>query len=172
MATGTLDISGINFFMPVFSFLFVFIVIYAILFKTKVLGDNKFINSLVSFIMAIVFMSFSSMETYVRSVIPWFIVLVVILFLIMMVGMFSTKEWDKMFTKGFAWIVIVIFIVVFLIVAINVFNPIFHPDRVFVQGDNPQVFSQLIYFIFYSNWAGTILLLIIGAVVAWFISKK
>jgi hypothetical protein len=172
MVNGVIDVSGINFFMPIFSFLFVFIVIYAILFKTKVLGDNKFVNSLVSFIISIIFLSFSSMETYVRNIIPWFAVLVVILFLVLMVMMFSTKKYEDMMTKGFAWFVVAIFIIVFLIVAINVFNPVFHQDRILVSGDNPQVISQLIYFIFYSNWAGTILLLIIAAVVAWVITKK
>jgi hypothetical protein len=52
------DISGIYNFMPIFSFLFVFVVVYAILAKTKVLGDQK-VNLLVGFIMAIIFMNFA-----------------------------------------------------------------------------------------------------------------
>ena len=66
-----IDVSGINFFMPVFSFLFVFVIVYAILAKTKILGDNKFVNLVIGFIMAIIFMSFSSTELYVETIIPW-----------------------------------------------------------------------------------------------------
>ena len=55
-----IDISGIYFFMPVFSFLFVFLIVYAILARTKILGDSGFVNLLVSFIISIIFMSFSS----------------------------------------------------------------------------------------------------------------
>jgi hypothetical protein len=167
-----IDVSAINFFTPIASFLLVFVVVYAILKKTEILGDNKPMNALVSFIMAIIFVSFSSMEAYVRNIVPWFAVLIVILFLVLLVAKFSTKDFDKMMTKGFAWIVVIIFLIAFLIVAINVFNPVFHPDRVLVSGENPQIVSQLIYFIFYSNWAGTILLLIVAAVVAYVITKK
>ena len=172
MVNGIIDISGINFFMPVFSFLLVFIVIYAVLWKTKVLGDNKFINSLVSFIMSIIFMSFSSMENYVTDIVPWFVVLIIILFLVLVVVMFTTQKSSEILTKGFAWVVVAIFIVVFLIVAINVFNPVFHQDRILVSGSQPLVVSQIIYFVFFSQWAGTVLLLIIAAAVAWVITKK
>ena len=89
-----LNISGIFFFMPVFSFLFVAIVVYALLTKTKVLGGSKWINLLTSFIVAVVFMSFSSAELYVRTVLPWFVVLMVVVFLILLIAMFSTKAWD------------------------------------------------------------------------------
>ena len=35
-----LDISGIFLFMPLFSFLFVFIIVYSVLMKTKILGEG------------------------------------------------------------------------------------------------------------------------------------
>jgi len=70
-----IDISGLYFFMPVFSFLFVFMIVWAVLAKTKLLGEAGFINFFVSFIMAIIFMSFSSLDLYVRTIIPWFVVL-------------------------------------------------------------------------------------------------
>ena len=84
-----LDISGLQFFMPVFSFLFVLIIIFVLLGLTKVLGENKWLHLLISFIVSVIFFSFSSAELYVREIIPWFVVLVVVVFLILMIAGFT-----------------------------------------------------------------------------------
>jgi len=169
MATP-LDISGIFLFMPVFSFLFVFVVVFAILAKTRILGEGG-VNLLISFIMAIIFMNFSSLELYVRTILPWFITLLVILFFVLLVAGFSTKSIDKMMTPAFAWVVVIIVLVVFLIAAIRVFNPVFHPDYGLVSGEKPEVISQAITLLFGSQVSGSILLLVVGAIVAWVLSK-
>lgn len=168
---STLDISGIFLFMPVFSFLFVFVVVYAILAKTKILGGEGGVNLIVSFIMAIIFMNFSSLELYVRTILPWFITLLIILFFVLLIAGFSTKSLDKMMTPTFAWIVVIIVIIVFLIAAIRVFNPVFHPEYIVVSGNQPEVISQ-IRSVFSSQVSGSILLLVIAAIVAWVLTKK
>ena len=56
-----IDISGIFLFMPIFSFLFVFLIVFAILNKTKILGGEGWTNMFVGMIMAIIFLSFSSL---------------------------------------------------------------------------------------------------------------
>lgn len=167
-----LDITGIYFFMPVFSFLFVFVVVYAVLARTKVLGDQR-INLLVSFIIGIIFMNFSSLDLYVRTILPWFVVLLVCLFLVLVIIGFSTKDVEKMTTPGFAWIVVAILVVIFLIAAIRVFNPMFHPELgITSAGDGqPGVLVQ-IRNMFDSQVTGSVLLLILGLVVAWILTKK
>ncbi len=169
----TLDISGIYFFMPVFSFLLVFLIIYAVLAKTKVLGESNGVHLLISFIMAVIFMAFSSMRLYVETIIPWFIVLLVIVFLILLIAGLATKKLDDIMTNKFAWGIIIVFIVILILVAIKVFNPVLHPDLVITGGENgPGIISQLTELITASNVAGTILLLIIVGAVAWVISRK
>ncbi|MBS3079459.1 hypothetical protein J4218_05015 [Candidatus Pacearchaeota archaeon] len=165
-----IDITGIYFFMPVFSFLFVFVVVYAILAKTKVLGDQK-VNLLVSFVMAIIFMNFSSMQLYVETMLPWFVIFIVCLFLALVVIAFSTKEVDKIMKPAFAWVMVAILVVIFLISAIKVFNPVFHPEYGVVSGNSPQIISQ-IRAMFDSSTSGTILLLIVAAVVTWVLVRK
>ena len=164
-----LDISGINFFMPVFSFLFVFILVYALLAKTKIIGDSKFVLLLISFIIAVVFMSFSSLELFVRTVIPWFIVLVIAVFLILIIGMFSSKDWVP--KSGFAWVVIIVLLVIFLISAVYVFNPVFHPGLGVASGEGTSLLEQIRGYgeggIF-----GSIILIVIAIIVAWIITKK
>jgi len=166
-----IDISGIYFFMPVFSFLFVFLIVYAILIKTKVLGDSQFVNLLVSFIMAVIFMSFSSLELYVQTVIPWFIVLFVVIFLVLVIYGLSTGKLDGIAKTWFGWIVVILLIVIFLIAAIRVFNPIFHPDLVITSGEGISLFEQ-IREASDGRFAGTFLLVLAAAAVAWVLTKK
>lgn len=167
------DVSGLSFFMPVFSFLFVFIVIYAILAKTNILGGNQFVNLLVSFIMSIVFMSFSSFELYVRTLMPLFVVLLVVVFLVLLIAGFSAGSLDKIMSTKVAWFIAAILIVIFLIAAIKVFNPVLHPDLIITEGgDGPGIVSQLKNILSTSSVAGSILLLIVAVLVSWFITRK
>ncbi len=166
-----IDISGINFFMPVFSFLFVFVIVYALLFKTKVIGEGKFILSIVSFIVAVIFMSFSSMELFVRTIVPWFVVLFVVVLLVLLIVGLSTKSLDKIMTPGFAWVVVGILIIIFLIAAIKVFNPVLHPDLVVTSGEGTSLLEQVKDYLG-GGVAGSILLLVIAGIVAWVITRK
>ena len=166
-----IDISGVYFFMPIFSFLFVFLIVYAILARTKILGEAGFVNLLVSFIMAIIFMSFSSLELYVKTIVPWAIVLLVSVFLVLLLAGMSTKELDKIMTKKFAWSIIIILIVIFLISAIKVFNPVFHPDLIITSGEGTSLIEQLTYSVD-GRVAGTILLILIAIVVSWILTRK
>ena len=165
-----INITGIYFFMPVFSFLFVFVVVYAILTKTKVLGEQK-VNLLISFVMAIIFMNFSSMQLYVETMLPWFVVFVICLFLVLVIMAFSTKDVGKMMTPAFAWVMVAILVVIFLISAIKVFNPVFHPEYGITSGDSPQIIGQ-VRSMFDNQTSGSVLLLIVAAVVTWVLVRK
>lgn len=166
-----MDISYVFYFMPVFSFLFVFIVTYAVLAKSKVLGDER-INLLVSLIMAIIFLNFSSLELYVRTITPWFVVLLVcLLFVLMLIGFIGNDLMKKMVTKGFGWALVIILLIIFLIAAIRVFNPMFHPDLIVTSGNGPGMIYQLRQ-VFDTRIGGSVLLLVIAGVVAWFLTSK
>ncbi|MBR9705560.1 hypothetical protein GOV14_00855 [Candidatus Pacearchaeota archaeon] len=168
-----INLSGFNFFMPLFSFFFVFIVVYALFAKTKLLSESKFVHLLISFIMSIVFMSFSSMELYIRTILPWFVVLFIVAFLVLTVAAFSTKDWDKIMSPVFAWIFVAVLVIIFLIAAIKVFNPVFHPDLVVSGGDGSSgIAGQLKAFFIQSKVAGSVLLIITAVLVSWIITKK
>jgi len=166
-----IDISGIYFFMPVFSFLFVFLIVYAVLAKTKILGDSGFVNLLVGFIIAIIFMSFSSLELYVKTVVPWVVVLLICVFLVLLIAGLSTKDLEKIMTPTFGWVIIGILILVFLISAVRVFNPVFHPDLIITTGENLSLLEQFRESAGGQFW-GTALLIIVAVVVAWVLTKK
>lgn len=169
------NITGLYFFMPIFSFLFVFIVIYAVLIKTKLLGEGKFLSAVISFIVAIVFMSFStatfSAEQYVRTIIPWFAVLLVCVFLVLVLAGLSAKDLGAIMKPWFAWVVIILLIVIFVLAAVRVFNPVLSPQYGVDSGGDGQFVSQL-RGVFSSGIGGGILLVIIAVIVAWVITRK
>jgi len=164
-----LDISGLNFFMPIFSFLLVFVVVYALLAKFKIIGESKWVLVFVSLIVAIIFMSFSSLKLYVETIIPWFVVLLVIVFLVLLMGFFTIKDWIP--KSWFAWVVIIILIIIFLISAIRVFNPVFHPDLGITSGQGTSMLEQIKEYA-EGGIIGSVLLVIIAAIVAWVLTRK
>jgi hypothetical protein len=166
-----IDISGIFFFMPVFSFLFVFLIVWSILVKSKLLGDAAFVNLFVSMIMAIIFMSFSSLDLYVRTVIPWFIVLFVCVFLVMLITGLAAGDIGKFMGKWFGWIIIVLLLIIFLVSAIKVFNPVFHPDLLITTGEGTSLIEQIRYGMD-GTIAGGLLLILIAGIVSWVLVKK
>ena len=170
-----INISGLEFFMPIFSFLFVFIIVFIILGLTKVLGESKWLHVFIAFVMAIIFMSFSSsMELYLQTILPWFVVLIVVVFLVLLIAGFSTKALDKIMTPAFAWVIVAILVIIFLIAAVKVFNPVFHPELIVTSGDVGQegIGSQIYGFFSSSRFAGSFLLIIVAGVVAWVLTKQ
>ncbi len=152
-----IDISGLSYFMPIFGFLFVFVIVYALLSKTELLGDNKFINLLISFIIAVIFSTLGSMQEYVQTVTPWFVVLVIALFFILIIIGLSQQKISEVMKPGFVWVFIILLILVFLISAIKVFS-IWQPIKEFVTMEG--------------SIAGAIILLIIAAITAWVLTKS
>lgn len=144
--------------MPVFGFLFVFTVVYAVLAKTEILGEHAFTNLLVSFVFGIIFISFSPGVAYVQTIVPWFVILILSLFFLMMIVGLSQKDMDKFMVPSLAWVFILILAVIFLWSAIVVFNPLLQP---FI---NRFLYSERIY--------GAILLILVAAAASWIITRK
>jgi hypothetical protein len=157
-----IDLSGLGTFMPVFGFILVFTVVYAILGKTKVLGEQKFVHIFVSFCIAIVFLISANAVEYVKVTTPIFAAFIIsILFIMLVVGMFKGKMDDFFHGKGFAIFLIVILIIVFVFSAIFVFAPIINtymagPKNFLLQ---PQIL-------------GVLILIGVTAFTAWLLSKK
>ena len=157
---GEVSLSFIGYFMPVFSFLLVFIVIYAVLFKTKVLGDNQPVMLFVSFILSSFFIVQASLVEFVEFTSSWFAVLVIgVFFLIAIVGFIPGKEPFKFLGKSswFSWVVLGVIIGLFVISSAYVFNWAVNWGTVQDWFD--------------TSWFGMILLLAVAAVVSWKIKK-
>ncbi len=156
-----MDISGLSFFMPLIGFLLVFTIILAVLIKTKLLGENKFINGVVSFIIAIIFATMTNVREYVENVTPWFVVLVIALFFILIIVGLSQQKISDIMKPWFVGVFIAALILVFLIAAIIVFSSfsgIWDDITDFVTNE--------------ARIAGAIILLVIAILAAWVMTKK
>ncbi|MBX4211933.1 hypothetical protein KW787_00555 [Candidatus Pacearchaeota archaeon] len=164
MMVSQIDLSGIVIFLPLLSFLFVFIVVFVVLNKTKVI-ENKFIELLASFILATVFVSAIGPRNYVLSIIPWFAVLIVSLFLMLaligFIGGDFAKSWSPMVGRGFA----IFLIVIFIVSAIMVFSSYF---EAYLPG-GPSNFSEWAYS---PRITGAFLLIVVGALVSWVLVRS
>lgn len=116
MAT-ILDIGVLEYFMPVFVFLFIFSLIYAILDKTGLLGDNKSLKSLVAFTLSLMFILTQNLMKLVTVMTPWFIILfVAVMFIIMFFLFVGAKAEDvtKVFTERMTvWIILIVMFTIF-----------------------------------------------------------
>ena len=152
------DVSWLAYYMPIFGFLLVFTVMYAILAKTKILGEAMGTNLIVSFVFAIIFVSFAPGVRYVQTVLPWFVVLIISLFFFLLIVGFSQKDVDAFMKPAVSWAFIGLLVVVFLWSAIVVFNPFLQPyvDR----------------FTYDDRISGAVLLLAIAAAASWIMTRK
>lgn len=152
------SISGFGFFMPIFAFLLVFVLVYALLSKAKILGENNFVPLLISFILAIFFVVEVSLVEFVQFSSAWFVVFLVSVFLILILIGLTHGKLDVLQKPWVAWILIVIILGLFIVSSAYVFNWAVNWDK--VSGW------------FSTDWFGLVLLLAIAGVASWIISKK
>jgi hypothetical protein len=125
MAT-VLDINILRYFIPVFIFLFVFTIFFAILQKTKILGQNSGIDALVSFSVAMLFMFVSDARQLITVITPWLVVLLVIIMALMLVFMFlgvkAETISEAMSESGTVWTILIILVIGLIIAFTQVFG--------------------------------------------------
>lgn len=157
-----IDISGISYFLPIASFVLVFVVLFAILKKTEILGENTFIMAVVSLVFAMIFASFSNIRSYVEAVSPWFVVLIIFMFFVLMLGGFMlAKDIGKIARPGLAWAFIAVLTIIALYIGYNHFDVSCNP-----------VFLHLKHWLFRRDVSGSVVLGIVALVVGIFITRK
>jgi Na+/proline symporter len=166
------DISGISYFLPIITFLVVFVVIFALLAKTKILGESLFIQLFISFLLSTVFISASAPRDYVQAIIPWFAVILISLFVLMMIIGFASGKSDDGMNKTLGTISVVLLAIVLAVSAYFAFSGYISPylPGGSASGANPQVL-QFTNWIYSSRVAGAVLLVIAAAVVSWVLVK-
>ena len=156
VATG-----AVGFFLPIFAFLLVFIVVYAMLFKSKALGENQFVMLFVSFILASFFIVQANLVEFVRFTSAWASVIAIAVFLVViMMALIPGKVDDDTMKKikpGIVVLIVVLMIIMFIVSAGYVFDLAVNFDSV------GNFFSK--------DWVGGILLVAIALIVSWRIKK-
>jgi len=92
---AVLDLGSLTYFTPVLIFVLVFVILYALLEKARVLGENSGLHGLVAFIFSLLFVLIKPFRQLLLTIIPWFVILfllvVIILIGIMILG-FKKKD--------------------------------------------------------------------------------
>lgn len=116
MAT-LLDISIIDYFRPIFVFIFIFVLLYAILQKTEILGkETKNLNTFAALSIAVLSLFTGKITELVSTVAPWVVAVfigVVMIFMILL--FFGVKEEDAWSYVGGKWLPVIIIILIFVI---------------------------------------------------------
>jgi hypothetical protein len=146
------SLAALGWFLPIFSFLLVFVLVYAVLQKTKVLGDNTFVSLMISFIFAIFFIVNTQLVEFVQINVAWIVVFFVCLFMILMVIAFTHGKVDVIMKPMVAWIILAILLVTFVVSSSYVFNWAINWD--------------LIQSWFDKDWFGMVILVVIAAIVS------
>ena len=150
--------------LPVISFLFVFILIYALLVKTKVLDMSPWATAFFSLIIASLFIVNVKLVDFVQLNVSWFVVFIVCVLLILMMAGFLGKDALTLLTsekgawsKGFVGTLLVILILVFVFSSSYVFNWAISWEA------TKNLMNQ--------EWFGMALLIVVGAFVAYVLTR-
>jgi len=116
MATP-LDLGLLGRFADIFPFLLVLAVVYALLSKLHILGDNKGLNGLVAFVLALLTLFSPTIKDSITMMAPWFVwFFMFIVFLMVAFMMFGAKESDffhvlKEYPTALYWILAIALII-------------------------------------------------------------
>jgi hypothetical protein len=154
---GEINLTGVEFYLPIISFLLVFVVVFAILAKTKVLGESKWVQLLISFLTSIIFVSAVGARNYILNVTPWTIVFIVLLALVFALIGFAGKPLEGM-TKGIGVVFVIGLLVLFLVSAYYTFS-----SSPFVVSLKEWASTPKVY--------GALILLVVGGIVSWVLIK-
>ena len=126
MAT-ILDIGLLAYFSPAVVFLFIFVVLYAILQKIKILGDNQGINAVAALTVSLLFLFTSPAVELVTFITPWFVVLLVVIFATISMFLFmGAKPSDiaaEISSSGSVWTILIILLILLTIAITQVLGP-------------------------------------------------
>lgn len=115
-----------EYFMPAFIFILIFILLYATLDKTGLIGKNKSLNAIVSLIVSLTVLFTGGTVELINFVTPWFAVIIVVALLAVLLMSAHLKEGEL--NLGVVPTLAMIFAGIVLMVGITqVFGPVFQP---------------------------------------------
>ncbi len=165
-----IDISWVANGLPIYAFLLILGIVYAIIAKAKILGDSKGINAFIALIFAIIFISFSSVREYVVNITVWFSVLITGAFFFLLLTVFIVKDPEKFFKP----LGIVFIILLALIVIVALFYT-FSGTQAYLPGQNESGANgsllSIKHFILKDSFLSGLLLAIVAAIAIFVVTR-
>ena len=107
-----IDAAVIGHFSSLFVFLFILVVVYAVLTLTGILGENKSLSAIVALALAVLFAASSTATRVFELAAPWFVLLFLVVFLILLIAKFTGSEDLIGFKKNVVLIVVLIIMII------------------------------------------------------------
>ena len=149
-----LDVTGLQYFSSIFVFLFVWIVVYATLLWTKILGSNNFVNILVGLLLGI-FVIISPLATSViADIAPFLAVVFVFILLISIAAKMLGTAGEFPALKG----VLLVFLVIIVLVGVALKIK----TNINIQSESQKDLSNSMALIFHPTFLGTVLIFAIA----------
>ncbi len=158
---------SLAYFAPILAFLLVIVLVYALLAKTKVLGENNSLNFLISFVIAIIFMITPLARTYALKVTPWLAVFLVTLFFFILIISF-TGDTGILKSRWLSIAIIVILLALFVVAGINIFGSLINHYLSFIGLSLGEVKDKILQ----PTILGILVLLVIGVALSFWLTKK
>jgi len=163
------DLSGISYFLPILGFLIVWIIVYAVLNKTKII-EQQWLQIFVAFIFSTIFVAAVGPREYVVNITAWFAVFLVSLFLIMVIMGLVGKDMNFM-NKGIGVAFVILVILMFIVSAIIIFSDSLGPYLPWNYGTGNPDASRITNWLYSERVMGAVLLIIVSAIVSWILVK-
>lgn len=158
---------SLAYFTPILAFLLVITLVYALLTKTKILGENASLNFLISFVIAIIFMITPLARTYALEITPWLSVFLVTLFFFILIISF-TGDTGILKSRGLSIAIIVILLALFVVSGVNVFGSLINHYLSFIGLSLSEVKDKILQ----PTILGILALLVIGVALSFWLTKK
>lgn len=171
MAT-LLDTGLLGYVAPIFSFLLVYAVIYAILLKSKIFGENNLINSVIPLAVSVIFLLMPGAVDFINFITPWFVVLLLVGFAVALLFLFLGAEKNTvqgwMSNPTIYWTALIFGMIIIVAGLTHVFGNFFgQPDT-----GSGSIGSEVQFSIFNPKIIATIFILIIATFAIKFISEE
>ena len=171
MAT-LLDVGLLGHFSPIFTFLLIYVLAYAFLTKTALLGDNKGVYAIVALVLASLTLFFPPIVALITIMAPWFVFVMVVIFLILLLMMAFGVKGDVItnyFVKDklVIWVIVGFSIAIFLFGLSQVFGGVIAGGSSAVDGEETEGSADfnedVTRTIFHPKVMGVIFLLIVAS---------
>jgi len=157
-----IDLGFLEFFLPIFTSIFIFALTYGMLTKTKMLSESHNVNAIAAITVSIIVLLTEDVVKLINFLTPWFVILFLMIFMIFLVLMFAGKKHEDILAHIGGPTFIVIIAILLLVIGIgNVFQGVFSPYN--DQPGGQTTGGETIRAIFHPRVLGAIVILVISA---------
>lgn len=98
-----LDIGLAQHFSVIFPVLLVFVIVFALLEKSKIFGENKGLHSLIALCVALMMLFSPGVVQVISVMAPWFVLMVLLIVFFMLLLMSFGTKWDAIANYATGW---------------------------------------------------------------------